>query len=178
MAWPHDVRMHYRYWREMPLNRILRLQAVLLVMIVGLGCCACSSKHDQPAQSQAWEPSNIWKSETTGKEYRVRIEGDRFYAEWVNLPPAAAQRGAYIHTVCRRAGSKWVGTSNIFMPCTVGEGKSEHIADTCRLSLKIEIDSVTQDRITGRGQSLEKFDCQSCKVIATGWGNFVWIPAR
>lgn len=154
-------------------------------MVLGLCGSACSSKHNQPSakrasptQSEAPEPSNIWKSETTGKEYRVRIEGDRFYADWVNLPPAAVQRRAYIHTVCQRAGSKWVGTSSIFMPCTVGQGKAEHIANTCHLNLKIEIDSVAQDRITGRGQSLEKFDCQSCKVIATGWGNIVWVPAQ
>jgi hypothetical protein len=167
------------------LDRILRFETVLLVMILGFCCWACSNKHEQPMAEQASppkvetkEPSNIWKSETTGKEYRVRIDGDHLYADWVNLPPAAAQRGAYIHTVCQRVGSKWTGTSSIFMPCTVGQGKSEHIADTCHLILKIEIGSVTKDRITGRGQSLKKFDCQSCKVIEAGWANFEWVPAR
>ncbi len=64
------------------------------------------------------------------------------------------------------------------MPCTVGEGKSEHVVDTCHLTLKIEIDSITKDRITGRGQSLKKFDCASCKVIEAGWADFVWVPKR
>ena len=167
------------------MNRIVRFQAVLLVFTLGLCGWACSKKHDQPmakqpspAQNEAQEPSNIWKSETTGKEYRVRIDGDHFYADWVNLPPVAAQRGAYIHTICQRVGSKWAGASSIFLPCTVGQGKSEHVADTCHLTLKIEIESVTKDRIMGRGQSLEKFDCQSCKVLVTGWGNFEWVPAH
>jgi len=166
------------------LDRSLRLQAVLLAMVLGLCCAACSSHREQPVAKQASPPkveakvpSDIWKSETTGKEYRVRIDGDRFTADWVNLPPAAAQHGAYIHTVCRRSGSKWAGTSSIFMPCTVGQGKAEHIADTCHLTLKIEIESVTKDRITGRGQSLEKFDCMRCKVIEAGWVHFHWVPA-
>jgi len=167
------------------LDRNLKLRAALLAMILGLCCGACSKKQNQPvakqappSQNQAKKHANIWKSETTGKEYRVRIDGDHFYADWVNLPPLAAQRGAYIRTVCQRSGSKWVGTSSIFMPCTVGQGKTEHIADTCHLTLKIEIESVTKDRITGRGQSLKKFDCKSCKVIEAGWANFEWVPAR
>ncbi len=162
----------------------LRSQSILLALIVGLCCGACSHKHNQPAGQQAAPSgqnaktaSEVWKSETTGREYHVRIEGDRFYADWVNLPPVSAERGAYIHTVCQRSGSKWVGTSSIFMPCTEGKGKSEHIANTCHLTVKIEIDSVSKDLITGRGQSLRKFDCQSCKVLATGWGDFKWVPA-
>ncbi|HVA01719.1 MAG TPA: hypothetical protein VMV34_08700 [Terriglobia bacterium] len=167
------------------MNFISRSQLVLLVVVLGLSCGACSktsappaAQQASPSVSKAETTSDIWKSETTGKQYRVRIEGDHFYADWVELPPAAAQRGAYIRTVCQRAGSKWVGTSSVFMPCTVGEGKSEHIADTCHLTLKLEIDSISKDRITGRAQSLRKFDCQSCKVIEAGWAGFEWVPER
>jgi hypothetical protein len=168
----------------MPLNSISRSRSILLALALGLSCGACSNKgnpaasqQEAPAVREAKTSSDIWKSETTGKKYRVRIEGDHVYANWVDLPAAAAQHGAYIRTGCQRSGSKWVGTSSIFMPCTVGEGKSEHIADTCHLTLKIEIDSISKDRITGRAQSLEKFDCRSCKVLEAGWADFVWVPA-
>ena len=162
-----------------------KLPSILLMLALGLACGACSKKGSPPAARRegpsVGKPettSDIWKSETTGKKYRVRIEGDHFYADWVDLPPAAAERGAYIRTVCRRAGLKWVGTSSVFMPCTVGKGKSEHIADTCHLTLKLEIDSISKDRITGHAQSLKKFNCQDCKVIETGWAEFEWVPAR
>ncbi len=171
------------------MNRARSLPTALLAIVLAMACAACSNKSEHPAakqaaptktqtQAEARKPSNIWKSETTGKEYQVQIRGDRFYADWVNLPPAAARHGAYIRTVCRRSGSKWVGTSSIFMPCTVGKGKAEHIASTCHLTLKIEINSVTKDHITGRGQSLEKFECKACKVIKTGWAHFDWVPTR
>lgn len=158
-----------------------KIKALLLVLSTGLAGASFSKWGDPPAAQRApvqKRDAGIWKSQTTGKEYRVRIEGDRFFADWINLPPAAAQHGAYIRTVCRRNGSKWVGTSSIFMPCTIGEGTAEHIADTCHVTLQIEINSLSKDRITGRGQSLRKFDCRSCKVLETGWGNFEWVPAK
>lgn len=120
----------------------------------------------------------IWRSETTGKEYRVRIDKDLFYAEWVNIPPDAAQRGQYIRTECRRAGSKWVGTSSLFMPCSVGTGAKEQIENMCHLTVRIEIDSITPSRITGHGESLRDFDCRSCKILQTGWAAFVWVPKK
>ena len=119
---------------------------------------------------------NLWKSETTGKEYRVQVDKDRFYAEWVNIPPESAKRGAYIRSECRRVGSKWVGTTRINVLCPVGEGAKEHIANTCRLQFRIEINSIKADRIVGRGETLKRFDCQSCRVDETGWGDFVWVP--
>lgn len=64
------------------------------------------------------------------------------------------------------------------MPCLVGEGKSGKIANSCHLSLGIEIDSISINRITGRGQSLRKFDCGACRVIGDGGANFEWVAAK
>ena len=118
----------------------------------------------------------LWRSATTGKAYRVQVDKDRFYAEWVSIPPESAKRGAYIRNQCRRVGSKWIGTSRIKLPCAVGEGATERVANTCRLQLRIEIDSVQADRIKGRGETLKRFDCQSCRIDETGWADFVWVP--
>jgi hypothetical protein len=120
----------------------------------------------------------MWKSETTGKEYRVRIEKDRFSAEWANIPPAAAKQGSYIRTECRRAGTKWIGTSQVYLPCAnpgIVKGK---VANACHLTLRFEVDSVSRDRITGGAEVLRDFDCGKCEVRKTSWGSFVWVPKR
>ena len=169
---------------EMTLNRMRKIEIAMLACALALGAWACSSAVSQearPASSglgQAGQMPDVWRSLTTGKEYFVRMDKTHFYAQWVNLPPESAQHGAYIHTACELKGSKWTGTSDIYMPCAVGEGKKEKIANTCHLNLKIEIDSISKDRITGRGQSLRKFNCGTCKAVETGWGKFEWVPAK
>lgn len=118
----------------------------------------------------------IWKSETTEKEFRVRVEKDRLTAEWVNIPPDGAKQGAYIRSECRRVGEKWVGTSQVFLPCALpGDQKATH---ACHMTLRFEVDSISRDRITGGGESLRQFDCQSCKVLETAWAKFVWVPKQ
>lgn len=116
----------------------------------------------------------IWKSTTTGKEYRVKIDGDQFTAEWVNIPPQAAQQWAYIRSDCRRSGMKWIGTSRILLPCPLQGGKTK----MCPMVLRFEVGSISPDRITGGGEVLRDFDCTSCEVRKTGWGPFNWVPKK
>lgn len=149
--------------------------------LAGWACSSAASKKSPQSASDPKQAENlpdVWRSLTTGKEYFIRMDKSHFYAQWVNLPPVATQHGAYIHTACTRDGSKWAGTSDIYMPCAVGEGKNEKITNTCHLTLKIEIDSISKDRITGRAQTLRKFSCATCKVIESGWANFDWVPAK
>ena len=161
-----------------------QIQVAVLVCGLALAGWACSSAIGRkPPQSasgaeRAQKFPDVWRSLTTGKEYYVRTDKSHFYAQWVNLPPVALQHGAYIHTACKLEKSKWAGTSDIYMPCVIGEGKSEKIGNTCHLMLKIEIDSISNDRITGRGQTLKKFKCGACKVVEAGWANFEWVPAK
>jgi hypothetical protein len=114
----------------------------------------------------------IWKSATTGKEYRVKIDGDRLTAEWSNISPQAAKQGAYIRSECHRDGARWVGTSRIFLPCLLPDGKTK----MCLMLLRFEVDSISSDRISGGGEILRDFDCGSCEVRKTGWGPFTWAP--
>jgi len=156
-----------------------KIQVAMLacgIAIFGWACSSAGARKDPPRASavQVEKLPDVWRSLTTGKEYFVRTDKTHFYAQWVNLPPAAAQHGAYIHSTCKLEGSKWAGTSEIYMPCAVGEGKK--ITNTCHLTLNIEIDSITKDRITGRGQTLKKFDCGACKVNEAGWADFEWVP--
>jgi hypothetical protein len=114
----------------------------------------------------------IWKSAATGREYRVKIEGDRFTAEWSNLPPQAAKQGAYIRSECRRSGTRWIGTSRILLSCPLPDGKTK----MCPMILRFEVDFISADHITGGGEILRDFDCGACEVRKTGWGPFSWTP--
>jgi hypothetical protein len=114
----------------------------------------------------------IWKSASTGKEYRVKIDGNHFTAEWSNIPTQAAKQGAYIRTECRRSGTRWIGISRIFLGCHLPDGKTK----MCPMILRFEVDFISSDRITGGGEILRDFDCGSCAVRKTGWGPFSWTP--
>ncbi len=165
------------------MNRVRKIGIAMLACGLALGAWSCSSavsrKSPQSRGGGEADPMpDVWRSLTTGKEYFVRMDKSHFYAQWVNLPPVPREHGAYIHTACVPMGSKWVGTSDIYMPCAVGEGKNEKVTNTCHLNLKIEIDSISNDRITGRAQTLKKFDCGACKVVETGWADFEWVPAK
>jgi hypothetical protein len=129
---------------------------------------------EQPAQAVS-ASAKVWRSTTTGREYRVWMDKDRLHTEWVNLPPALVQVGGYVRSESRRVGSKWVGTVRSYLPCETRES-NERVSNRCHLETKIEIDSMTADRITGRAQAIHKFDCQACRLIESVWMDFVWIP--
>jgi hypothetical protein len=130
----------------------------------------------EQAQRVAPIPTRTWKSETTGNEYRVWTEDNRLHAEWTNIPPGSAAKGAYIRTVCRRAGQKWVGESRSYLPCLAGRGKDEHLMNFCHVTTGFEINTMTASRITGRAEGLKRFDCSKCQVLEKEWKNFVWVP--
>lgn len=156
--------------------------AVLIVQIVYGKSPLQAPDPQKTAKSAAAKaapaPGRIWGSKTTGKEYRVWTEDQKFHAEWTNVPPEFAAKGAYIRTVCQRRGQKWVGESQEYLPCSVGTGKQEHIANFCRLTTGFELDSMTATRITGRTEALKQFDCAKCKVLEKEWKSFVWVPKK
>ena len=120
-------------------------------------------------------PAQVWRSLTTGKEYSVRVDGQTLYAEWVNVPPPLVQGGAFIRSECRRVGTRWVGISRSYLPCDTMEG-NRRVQNWCNLVTRIEIDSMTADRITGRAEALRRFDCERCRIIEKVWAKFEWVP--
>jgi len=157
-------------------------QAIILVCAMAVSTSISYTSESQNAPKPAGPKGaakadalpQIWKSASTGKEYRVKIEGDRFTAEWTNIPAPAAKLGAYIRTECRRSGSRWIGTSRFLLPfpCPPPNGKLK----MCPLILRFEVDFVSPQRITGGGESLKDFDCTACEVRKTGWAPFTWAP--
>lgn len=149
-----------------------------LLIVAGIAARAQEAKGaaNRKSSSAPKSKAKVWTSETTGKDYRVRIEKDHFYAEWVNLPAESVRQGMYIRSECRRVGSKWTGTSHVLLACAVGEGAKQQVVNKCSLVFRFEIESITPERITGRSETLRKWDCQTCKASETGWGGFVWVP--
>lgn len=154
----------------------------LALSVLSLLCGAAMRAGQAP---QAAKPSTvngslsaIWKSQTTGNEYRVTIQGDTFRAEWTNVPQQVASHGGYVRTECKRVGSKWVGTTRSLLPCTGGSGPTARILNWCPLVTRTEIDSIAPDRITGRAQAIGQSDCQSCKLLEAVWKDFVWAPKK
>ena len=167
------------------MGKPLKLKPICWIVVLGCGLLATTSGQFSSENQSAPKPSGstsskpptlaqIWKSESTGKEYRVKVEGDRFTAEWTNVPPPAAKQGAYIRSECRRSGSRWIGTSRILLGCSLPEGKTK----MCPMLLRFEVDSISPERITGGGEILRDFDCASCEVRKTGWGPFSWTPKK
>ena len=120
-------------------------------------------------------PAQVWRSLTTGKEYSVRVDAQTLYAEWVNVPPPLVQGSAYIRSECRRVGTRWVGISRSYLPCDTMEG-NRRVQNWCNLVTRIEIDSMTADRITGRAEAIRRFDCERCRILEKVWAKFEWVP--
>lgn len=144
---------------------------------------ATASSAQAPAAGSSAPPAagRVWKSQTTGNEYRVSVEGDVLRAECVNLPADLVRRGAYVQTECRRVGDRWIGTtrSRLPLPCTeVKTPQGRHPSGWCSLVTRTEIDSIAPDRITGRAQAPVRLDCEACKLLDAEWRGFVWRPMR
>jgi hypothetical protein len=156
---------------------LLLAAAILLVGLAGPRPRAEQRKSKEKAKAAQTIPvaARVWRSLTTGKEYRVWVENERLNAEWVNIPPALVQGGAYIRSVCRRVGTRWIGTTRSYLPCETQEG-GKQVSNWCHLLTKIEIDSVAAERIRGRAEGLRRFDCQRCKILETVWKDFEWVP--
>lgn len=167
--------------------RVREMFAVASALAV-LGTFGCSQEPKPTASapvlpaatpaSSAAATKDLWVSQTTGHEFRVRQDSGHFHAEWSNMSGAFLAHGAYIRSECKRQGNKWVGESRSHLPCVEGDLPPGQYTNWCDMVTKIEFDEVTPARISGRGEGLKRFDCQKCQVLETTWKPFVWIPRR
>lgn len=150
--------------------------AVLIVPYTSiLGAQETNSPVTPPVPKHVPAHSVVWRSQTSGNEYRVTIAGTTFQAERVNIPKDSTHQGAYVRTTARRQGQKWIGKTQIFLPCALGHGP---VINKCHLTMGFEITEMKPDLIRGRIENpdLNQFDCKSCNVPKTEWKDFVWVP--
>jgi hypothetical protein len=128
----------------------------------------------------------IWTSVTSGRDFKLRVDGDYIYTEWINLPPQLQTTAAFSRSELKKVGDKWVGKSRSNMPY---EYKSKYFdfwkngqtvgtvnVNWCQLEFDFEIDSLTDTRIEGRGMGFTSFDAKKCKPGKMEWKTFTWIP--
>ncbi len=155
------------------------LAGISILLLTTLTSQRAAQKPELPPKPPQFPPppasARIWRSQTTGKEYRVWIENERLHAEWVNAPPELAQHGASIHIQCHRMGTKWVGTARNYLPCDTTEN-GKRVTNWCRLTTKIEFDQPEARRMTGRTEWARRFDCANCKILEPVLTNFEWVP--
>ncbi len=127
------------------------------------------SKADAPATSSAEE--KIWTSIGTGHDYKVRVDGDYGYIQWVNLPPALQSTTAFIRGELRKTGDKWIGKNVSHVPYSSKSGSK-----WCRMETDFEIDKLSDSRIEGVAMAWPSFNVGKCQAERLEKRPFVWIP--
>jgi len=153
-----------------------------------------TSSHVQPlgsvsnvvAKSVTASKESVWTSMTTGRDFKVRAEGDYLYTEWINLPPQLQATVAFTRAELKKVGDKWVGKSRSYLPYEFkssyfdfwknGQTIGTQNVNWCRLEFDFEIDTLTDSRIEGRGMGFTSFDAKKCKPGKMEWKTFTWIP--
>jgi len=160
------------------------LAAIAALMVVSLFTAAAQNS-TSPAKSVDTNSvaafgklPKIWRSPATQHEFRVEVTNGVFRAEWINIPPAIAKRGAYIRTECRRAGTKWEGVSHINLLFGIPGAPQGKDTKMCSLTVRFEVDSVSPEKIAGHSEVLKSFDVNACRAEQTKWGEFTWIPKK
>jgi len=123
----------------------------------------------------ASKKERVWTSMTTGRDFKVRIDGDYIYTEWINLPPALQTTVAFMRSELKKDGDKWIGQFRSFLPYEYKTWAVQSVK-WCTVELQFEIDKLSDTRIEGRSQGFNAFDARKCKPSKIGWKSFVWIP--
>jgi hypothetical protein len=128
----------------------------------------------------------IWTSLTSGRDFKLRIDGDYIYAEWVNLPPVLQSTAAFIRYELKKDGNKWIGKAISNLPSSynssymdfwrTGQQIGTENVNWCHSQVDIEIDSFSESRIEGQSLSATSFDVKKCKPGKREWKSFTWIP--
>ena len=128
----------------------------------------------------------IWTSLKSGRDFRVRIDGNYIYTEWVNLPPVLQSTAAFMRTELKKDGEKWIGKVRLNLPYAfkssymdfwrTGQQMGTENVNWCRDESEFEIDSMSDSRIEGQSLSPSSFDVKKCKPGKKEWQTFTWIP--
>ena len=128
----------------------------------------------------------IWTSVTSGRDFKLRVDGDYIYTEWINLPTQLQATTAFIRSELKKDGDKWVGKARSNLPYefkssyadfwTTGQRMGTENINWCIVEVQFEIDKITETRIEGRGMRVTSFDAKKCKPGKMEWQSFTWIP--
>ncbi len=139
-----------------------------------------------PPPSPGLNSETVWTSLLSGRDYKLRIDGDYLYTEWVNLPTQLQTTAAFMRSELKKDGDKWVGQSRSYLPYgfkssyadfwTTGQRIGTENVKWCTFEVLFEIDKITETRIEGRSFGPATVEAKKCKPGKKEWHSFVWIP--
>jgi hypothetical protein len=138
----------------------------------------------KPAAPSTGKKESVWTSITSGRDYRVRVDGNYIYTEWI-LPSQLQATAAFMRSV-KRDDEKLVGKVRSNLPYTFKSSYADfwrtsqqmgtHNVNWCVMELQFEIDKISDSRIEGRAIHSKSFDAKKCKPGPMALQTFVWIP--
>jgi len=162
-----------------------KLALIILMALLMISSFAAADQKPVPdakspsaSKTASAELPKIWHIDGKHKDFRVQVTNDLFRADWVNIPPDAAKQGAYIHTECRRLGTKWVGTSSVYQAAAISKDPAVKTTKMCHLTIRFEVDSITPEKITFHSEAMRNFDPAKCQLLQTAWEEFSWVPKK
>lgn len=120
----------------------------------------------------------IWHSEASQKDFRVEVKDDVFHADWINIPVTAAKQGASMQIECRRTGTKWIGSATVYQGVAVPGASTGNDFKMCHFTVRFEVDSITQQKITFHTEAMRNLDAAKCQLLQTAWKEFAWFPKK
>lgn len=162
------------------MNRYLNcLPPILLACSLHLLAPPCA--HCQRSEPVA-DPQEVWTSVTTGKEYKLRIDGDHVNIEGI-LPPALqqfVQQGAFFRCDLVRRENVWDGTCTSYMPYGSSDESQKGRIKWCRIETKERITLLSKTRIEGEYETLDlkESDTANCAIKKGQMRHFAWIPKK
>ena len=141
---------------------------------------------EAPISSGSGGNTSTRTSVTSGRDFRLRADGDYLYAEWVNMPVPLQSTAAFARSELKRDGEKWIGKTRSYLPCeyrssyfefwTTGQRKGTSNVKWCSIESDIRIDKLSDNRIEGVNGTPAQFDCRKCQVSKWESQPFTWIP--
>ncbi len=121
---------------------------------------------------------SVWTSLTTGHDYKVRMDGDYIYAEWLNMPTALQGTSAFMRSEVKKdADGIWRGKSRSYLPCQYRDTwTGQLVTKWCRGEYDIEVDKLSDSRIEGKAQRWDSYDCRKCDPKGARQEPFTFIP--
>jgi hypothetical protein len=121
----------------------------------------------------------VWTSLISGRDYKVRVDGDYLYTDWTNIPASLKDTATFSRGELKKSGTRWTGQFRSYFPCVyIDRWGNQQIKNWITMVLPIEITMMTVTRIEGRAQNYEQgIDCK--KATPKGqptWASFTWIP--
>lgn len=122
--------------------------------------------------------NGVWTSLTTGRDYKVRQDGEYLYGEWVNLPSQLQGTSAFARSELKKdSDGRWHGKTHSFLPCEYNDTWTGQLrVNWCKMDTHIEVNRLSDTRIEGITDSWEKFDCRKCQPKDVKQTQFTLIP--